>query len=128
MIPRVSWARGPKGLAAYNRALKYGKTHDKRVKVLLIGQDRVGKTSLGKYLKGEPFNEQQPSTDGVEMSSPIKNAGTQAWKNLASRQHKTAFDHKCAELIVREEGNRSTEQRPSEQPSIVVNEVNRNSK
>ena len=84
------------------------------MKVSLIGQDRVGKTSLGRSLKGEQFNVEEPSTDGVQMNSPIKNAGTQAWKNLTSQQHTTAFDHKCAELIVREVKERSTEQKPSE--------------
>ena len=42
-----------------------GSTYDKRVKVLLVGQDRVGKTSLGKALRGEPFNEAELSTEGV---------------------------------------------------------------
>ena len=43
-------ARGEKALAAYHRAIESGgSTYDKRVKVLLVGQDRVGKTSLGKH-------------------------------------------------------------------------------
>ena len=121
-IPPIISARGPKALAAYERALKFGRIHDKRVKVSLIGQDRVGKTSLGRSLKGEQFNKEEPSTDGVEMNSPIKNAGTQAWKNLTSQQHTTAFDHKCAELIAREVKERSTEQKPSEKFVKKANE------
>lgn len=82
------------------------------MKVLVIGRDRAGKTSLGRSLKGEPFNKEEPSTEGVEMNSPIKNAGTQAWKNEASQQHTTAFDHKCAELIAKVVKDRSAEQQP----------------
>lgn len=92
------------------RALKFGKICDKRVKVSMIGPDRVGKTSLGKSLRGEPFNPEEPSTDGVQMSLPVKNAGTEPWKNLDSHQHTTAFDHKCAEMIVKEK--QATEQQP----------------
>ncbi len=84
------------------------------MKVALIGKDRVGKTSVGRSLKGEPFNKEEPSSDGVQMNSPIKNAGAQAWKNLPSQQHTTAFDHKCAEVIVKEVKETSTEQQPSE--------------
>jgi len=71
-IPAYVLARGIKALEAYQRALKSGRTYDKRVKVLLVGQDRVGKTSLGKCLRGEPFNKDEPSTDGVQMIPAIK--------------------------------------------------------
>ena len=99
----ITWARRPELQAAYKRVLEEGRTtHDKRVKVVIIGQDRVGKTSLGKSLKGEPFNKEEPSTEGVVMHSPIKNAGTKAWTNSPSQEKTTAFDHKCAELIVRD--------------------------
>ena len=90
-------ARGEKAIAAYRRALETGgSTYDKRVKVLLVGQDRVGKTSLGKALRGEPFDEAEVSTEGVQMIPAIKNAGTGAWRNPTSLEHTTVFDHKVA--------------------------------
>ena len=97
LIPAFVRARGEKALAAYHRALETGgSTYDKRVKVLLVGQDRVGKTSLGKALRGEPFDEAEVSTEGVQMIPAIKNAGTGAWRNPASLEHTTVFDHKVA--------------------------------
>ena len=97
MIPASVRARGEKAIAAYRRALETGgSTYDKRVKVLLVGQDRVGKTSLGKALRGEPFDEAELSTEGVQMIPAIKNAGTGAWRNPASLEHTTVFDHKVA--------------------------------
>ena len=90
-------ARGEKALAAFHRALETGgSTYDKRVKILLVGQDRVGKTSLGKALRGEPFDEAECSTDGVQMIPAVKNAGTGAWRNPASGEHVTVYDHKVA--------------------------------
>ena len=97
LIPAFVRARGEKAIAAYRRALDTGgSTYDKRVKVLLVGQDRVGKTSLGKALRGEPFDEAEVSTEGVQMIPAIKNAGTGAWRNPASLEHTTVFDHKVA--------------------------------
>ena len=96
-------ARGKTALAAYHRALKTGGgTYDKRVKVLLVGQDRVGKTSLSKSLRGEPFNNSEPSTDGVQMIAPIKNAGTTAWRNPAPLEQTTVFDHKITANLTKE--------------------------
>ena len=97
MIPAFVRARGDKAVAAYYRAIETGgSTYDKRVKVLLVGQDRVGKTSLGRALRGEPFNEAELSTEGVQMIPAIKNAGTGAWKNPSFLEHTTVFDHKVA--------------------------------
>ena len=90
-IPAYVLARGIKALEAYQRALKSGRTYDKRVKVVLVGQDRVGKTSLGKCLRGEPFNKDEPSTEGVQMIPAIKNAGKEAWKNPASLENMAVF-------------------------------------
>ena len=90
-------ARGGEAVAAFHRALETGgSTYDKRVKILLVGQDRVGKTSLGKALRGEPFDEAECSTDGVQMIPAVKNAGKGAWRNPASVEHITVYDHKVA--------------------------------
>ena len=102
LIPTYILARGAGALAAYHRALKFGSTFDKRVKVLLIGQDRVGKTSLGKSLKGEMFNENEPSTDGVQMGLPMKNVDIQPWSNSVLPHNTTVLDHKCAGIISEE--------------------------
>ena len=60
-------ARGEKAQLAYQRALKYGAVNVYRGRVLLIGQDRAGKTSLKKSLIGLPFNRKEKSTDGIEV-------------------------------------------------------------
>ena len=111
-------ARGDKALAAYHRAIETGgSTYDKRVKVLLVGQDRVGKTSLGKALRGEPFDKDELSTDGVQMIPAIKNAGTDAWRNPTSLEHTTVFDHKVAEKTAEELLSTNSEQPATKQPT-----------
>ncbi|PFX19564.1 Nephrocystin-3 [Stylophora pistillata] len=108
-IPWYVLHGGPSVLNAYQRGLKFGKTYDKRTKILLIGQDRVGKTSLRKHLQGVKFDRDETSTSGVEMMPAVKNAAKQAWKNPASFESTSAFDHKCAELINKELSRSSPE-------------------
>lgn len=97
LIPTSILARGRRALAAYRRALKSGRTYDKRVKVMLIGQDRAGKTSLGRSLRGEELRYDEASTDGVQMSEPLKNANETAWRY--SRRKSSAYEYKCAEMM-----------------------------
>ncbi len=98
-VPSYVLARGQKALAAYQRALEKGSTLDKRAKVSLVGQDRAGKTSVGKSLKGEQFNKSESSTNGVKMHKPLKNVDKQPWRNSNKGQERTAYHHKCAVYI-----------------------------
>ena len=100
------------GLEAYRRALETGETFDRRTKIMLIGQDRVGKTSLRRYLRGEAFDIDEASTHGIEMISPVKNAGKGAWRNPAPLENTSALEHKCAELVAKELLS-SSEERPT---------------
>ena len=95
-VPPYILARGFVAKAAYHRALETGKTSDKRVKILLVGQDRVGKTSVARSLKGEPFRKDESSTEGVQIDKPLKHVGEKPWKNSKQKQEMTAFHHKCA--------------------------------
>ena len=60
-------ARGPEAKFSYERALKTGHAKVYRARIILIGQDRAGKTSLKKSLLGMPFNPNEQSTDGIEI-------------------------------------------------------------
>ena len=103
-------------LEAYRRALETGETFDRRTKIVLIGQDRVGKTSLRRYLRGEAFVKGEVSTLGIEMISPVKNAGKGAWRNPAPLEKTSALDHKSAELVTQELRS-SSEERPQRRRS-----------
>ena len=98
-IPSYVDDRDEKAQPAYARALSLGETYDKRVKILIAGQDRVGKTSLGKVLRGERFDFNETSTSGVQMTPPIKNAGADAWRNPDDTH---VFDYKVTAEMTRE--------------------------
>ena len=51
----------------YEKALKDGSVNVYRGRVLLVGQDRAGKTSLKKSLLGLPFNPKEQSTEGIKV-------------------------------------------------------------
>ena len=62
----------------------------------------MGKTSVGKSLRGELFDESERSTDGVQMFSFAKNAGTADWKNPPYLEDNTVFDQRITEEVIRE--------------------------
>ena len=80
VIPPEITVRGRLALEAYKRALAEGKTCDKRVPVMLIGQDRSGKTSLKRSLRGEPFNPAEESTVGIDVDPSHFKVSTEIWK------------------------------------------------
>lgn len=81
-------ARGNQAVTAYRGALTSGETLDNRVKVILIGEGQVGKTSVAKALRGEKFEENERSVNGILMSEVIKNAThDKAWRNSANREN-----------------------------------------
>ena len=51
------------------------------------------------------------------MFDPIKNAGVEAWKNPASLECTTAFEHKSAEYVTKELLDSATEQQSAGEPS-----------
>ena len=57
-----------------------GRTCVKRLPVMLIGQERTGKTSLKKSLKGEAFNANEGSTDGIEVDPSYFQVSAEIWK------------------------------------------------
>ena len=71
MVPPEILARGNLALEAYNKALAEGTTCVKRVPIMLIGQDRAGKTSLKNSLIGKGFNQDEESTIGICGSFPF---------------------------------------------------------
>jgi GTPase SAR1 family protein len=54
---------------AYLEELAQGKVINERVKIIVVGNGRVGKTSLLRRLRGEPFNKHEPYTHGIRLGS-----------------------------------------------------------
>ncbi len=66
MPPEIR-ARGSRAELAFQRAMRNGRVQVYRGRIMLLGQDRAGKTSLKKSLLGIPFNPEEESTVGVEV-------------------------------------------------------------
>ena len=60
---------GQRAELAYEKALRDGFVNVYRGRILLIGQDRAGKTSLKKSLLGLPFDPKEQSTEGIEVEA-----------------------------------------------------------
>ena len=105
LVPSEIKARGPRAKLAYENALKTGKVKVYRARIMLIGQDRAGKTSLKKSFLGLPFNSAEESTDGIEVDSSkfevyidqVKN-----WKRTDEKLEVSQFASALAKMAARE--------------------------
>ena len=103
-MPSDIYARGPAAIEAYNKALLDGKTLTKRVPIMIIGQDRTGKTSLKKSLKGETFDAMEQSTEGIDTDPAYFKVSTEAWKtgeksNATDPRSEALFEQQVAQWI-----------------------------
>ena len=105
MTPPEINLRGPRALEAYNKALTEGKTRVKRIPIMLIGQERSGKTSLKKSLQGLQFNPDEDSTVGIDVDPSYFKVTTEIWKtgkkDQAANKKETAapYEHHVARVV-----------------------------
>ena len=102
--PEIS-ARGPLAFEAYNNALAEGQACVKRVPLMIVGQDRSGKTSVKNSLKGICFNPDEDSTLGIEVDRYDFKVTTEIWKTGETGEEAnigtttTSFEHNAARWI-----------------------------
>ena len=104
-VPLEIYARGPQAVKAYDKALTEGRACIKRIPVMLIGQERTGKTSLKKSLKGEIFNEKEESTVGIETDPSYFKVSTEIWKGGKEEEEvefepEDQFEHLAAAKVI----------------------------
>ena len=121
VVPPEVIARGSQALEAYNKALAEGETFDKRVPIMLIGQERSGKTSIKRSLKGEPFNQNEESTVGIEVDPSHFKVTTENWKvgeevMETNLETKTSYEYHAARATV--ENLRQEERAPDPEENI----------
>ena len=106
MTPLEIYLRGPRALEAYYKALEEGETRVKRIPLMLIGQDRSGKTSLKKSLKGIQFNPHEDSTVGIDVDPSYFKVTTETWKieekdQATNKEAETYFEYNIAREVVK---------------------------
>ena len=104
-FPAEILARGPSALEAYEKALADGTTSVKRVPIMPIGQDRAGKTSLKKSLRGICFDPEEGSTTGIDVDPSYFEVTTETWKTGTKEKGQNpdaamSFDRHAAMLVV----------------------------
>ncbi|XP_063956580.1 uncharacterized protein LOC135154370 [Lytechinus pictus] len=78
-------ARDPRVRQAYAEAAQDGRKKVFRTRLMLVGQERVGKTSLKKSLTGQGFDKNEGKTDGVDTTNicdiniQVAKAGGKLW-------------------------------------------------
>lgn len=80
--PKEIFARGEVAVRAYEKACISGIEAVYRTRLMLVGKDKVGKTSLKKALLGQKHDMEIESTDGVDLSEScsFSTRDTQAWR------------------------------------------------
>ena len=77
-------AEGQRAQLAYEKAIRDGFVNVYRGRILLIGQDRAGKTSLKKSLLGLPFDPKEQSTEGIQVQASTCQIEVEQVKNWHS--------------------------------------------
>ena len=75
---------GDNAKVLYEKALRDGAVNVYRGRILFIGQDRAGKTSLKKSLLGLPFDPKEQSTEGIEVDPSMCEIEVDQIKNWRS--------------------------------------------
>ena len=104
-------ARGPRAEHAFQMAMQNGKVKVYRGRIMLLGQDRAGKTSLRKSLLGLPFDPEEESTVGVEVDE-VKN-----WM-LRKKGEVSELKDEIARFIVRDLNKREADGNVSTFPNV----------
>ena len=106
LAPEEIDAQGERAQLAYQSALRDGAVNVYRGRILLIGQDRAGKTSLKKSLIGLPFHPKEKSTEGIEVDSSIFQVDVdkaENWQPIDKSKHSLlGCSQDVAEMIVKE--------------------------
>ena len=123
LVPSEIKARGRKAMLAYENALKTGKVKVYRARIMFIGQDRAGKTSLKNSFLGLPFDREQQSTDGIELDlSKFEVAVDQVsnWKRTDEKLGVSKFAHSLARMVA---GKLEQEQTEDEKMEKAMGQV-----
>lgn len=118
IVPIEIKSRGASAIRHYRAALQDGKTKPHRIKLMLLGDARVGKTSLYRYLTGQEFIENLASTEGIDtrlISTPdVYPEIDTVWKVVENPQ--SEFNDKIAlETVKRVRNEESQSHAPIEE-------------
>ncbi|KAK7501635.1 hypothetical protein BaRGS_00007066 [Batillaria attramentaria] len=104
ITPGLGYITGPEGQRAQEEALEKDNSPARRVVVSLVGRERQGKTSLRRMLAGEPFNQHEPSTVGIErelVDTQALEPASASWSDWRPIKIEIANQHEFVEVLGR---------------------------
>ena len=126
MPPEIR-ARGPRAELAFQNAMRKGRVQVYRGRIMLLGQDRAGKTSLKKSLLGIPFNPEEESTVGVEVDPSKFEVDVDQVKNWQRTELKkldvSEFADDIARIIAKDLTETEIDQRNIDDKNSVIQQV-----
>ncbi|XP_015747880.1 PREDICTED: uncharacterized protein LOC107327650 isoform X2 [Acropora digitifera] len=126
-VPAEIRGRGPRAERAFQKAMRSGKVKVYRGRIMLLGQDRAGKTSLKKSLLGLPFDPNQESTIGVEVDPSKCDVEVDRVKNWMPNERKkrevSEFEEELARFIARDLSETKADHDDSTATNLDVEEV-----
>lgn len=126
MPPEIR-ARGPRAELAFQNAMRNGRVQVYRGRIMLLGQDRAGKTSLKKSLLGIPFNPEEESTVGVEVDPSKFEVDVDQVKNWQRTEKKkldvSEFADDIARIIAKDLTETEIDQRNIDDMNAVLEQV-----
>ena len=104
-LPREIEVQGLRAEAAFRKAMQSGRVQVYRGRIMLLGEERAGKTSLKKSLLGIPFDTEEESTVGVEVQPTkfeVEIDQVKSWHCIERKKLILEFteDKRVAEMIV----------------------------
>lgn len=120
MVPEEIKERGYEAEIAFQNALQYGEVQVYRGRVMFIGQDGAGKTSLKNYLLGIPFNPQEDSTAGIEINPSKFEVEVDQVKNWQRTEQKALGVHEFHDNIAMIIATKLKQSSLSEQVMIMI--------
>ena len=102
-VPAEIRGRGPEAERAFQKAMQTGKVKVYRGRIMLLGQEGAGKTSLKKSLLGLPFDPKEESTVGVEVDRSKCELEVDEVRNwMPSKREMSEFEEELARRIVKD--------------------------
>ena len=126
MPPEIR-ARGPRAELAFQRAMRNGRVQVYRGRIMLLGQDRAGKTSLKKSLLGIPFNPEEENTVGVEVDPSKFEVDVDKVQNWQRTEQKkldvSEFADDIARIIAKDLTETEIDQRNNDDVKVALEQV-----
>ncbi|XP_071943202.1 uncharacterized protein [Antedon mediterranea] len=117
-VPLEVLARGQEAKNAFLDAIQEGSKPIYQTRLMLVGQERAGKTSLTKALIGHPFDDNEKVTDGIELSCTINVKHTTNWTpnqnkktNKAMQEYRRTLAEEIVNDILKNKEEKQTELR-----------------